>query len=106
MGRGERNYPDYAFVSDRKEGYEKASMLIECKLSIRNNRDLEDAFKQVWPYGQRLGASTLVIADKDSIWVYQKKQDGFDRTSYTPLFWQELEQPDNFNRLKKLIGKR
>ena len=80
-------------------------MLIESKFWIKDNRALEEAFKQVWSYGQRLSAKRLVIADKDAVWVYIKKQDAFDRTDYTKLYWKELEQPDNFNRLKKLIGK-
>ncbi len=69
MGRGERNFPDYAFLSDKTSGYEKASMLIESKFWIKNNRELEDTFKQVWSYGQRLSASKLVIADKESLWI-------------------------------------
>ncbi len=105
MGRGERNYPDYTFLSDKTKGYAKAYRLIESKFLIRNNRELEDTFRQVWSYGQRLGASKLVIADKDALWVYEKKQDVFDRSRYMKLFWKELSQPDNFNRLKKLLGK-
>lgn len=105
MGRGERNFPDYSFLIDKTEGYEKASMLIESKFWIKNNRELEDTFKQVWSYGQRLNAKTLVIADKDAIWIYQKNQDSFDRTDYTKLYWKELEMPDKFTILKKLIGK-
>lgn len=106
MGRGERNFPDYVFLSDITAGFEKASMLIESKFCIKNNRELEDTFKQVWSYGQRLGAGKLVIADKDALWIYARKHDAFDRTAYTKLFWKELENPDSFNLLKKLIGKR
>ncbi len=75
MGRGERNYPDYVFLSDGSKGYEKASMLIESKFWIKNNRELEDTFKQAWSYGQRLGVDKLVIADKESLWIYIKKRD-------------------------------
>jgi hypothetical protein len=105
MGRGEGNFPDYAFLTDQTQGFEKASMLIESKFWIRNHRELEDTFKQVWSYGQRLSANKLVIADKDAIWIYDKKQDAFERTRYLKLFWKELENPDTFNKLKKLIGK-
>lgn len=105
MGRGERNFPDYAFLIDKTKGYEKAFILIESKFWIKNNRELEETFKQVWSYGLRLGASVIVIADKDAIWIYEKKRDAFDRTIYIKLYWKELENPDNFNRLKKLIGK-
>lgn len=104
MGRGERNYPDYAFLEDRTPGYERAKMLIESKLMIRTNRELEDTFKQVWSYGQRLSASILIIADTEAIWVYEKHNDAFDRTRYTKLFWQQLKEPDAFTQLKRLIG--
>ena len=105
MGRGERNYPDYTFLSDKTPGYEKAFMLIESKFWIKNNLELEDTFKQAWSYGQRLSANTVVIADKEAIWIYLSKRDSFDRTDYTKLFWKELEEPDKFNQAKKLIGK-
>ncbi len=105
MGRGERNYPDYAFLTDKTYGYEKASMLIESKFHIKNNTELEDTFKQIWSYGQRLNAKKLIIADKDSIRIYLQKNDSFDRTKYKKFFWKELENSDKYNEVKKLIGK-
>lgn len=106
MGRGERNFPDYAFLIDKTKSYEKSLMLIESKYWIKNNRQLEETFKQVWSYGQRLSANTLVIADKDAIWIYQKIKDSFDRTKYIKKYWKELENPDNFTLLSRLIGKK
>lgn len=106
MGRGERNFPDYVFLSDKTIGYEKATMLIESKYLIKNNRELEETFKQAWSYGQRLEANVLVLADKDAIWVYdKKKRSAFDRTDYLKLFWKELEHPEKYNQLRHLIGK-
>lgn len=105
MGRGERNFPDYAFLSKEEKGYEIANMLIEAKLWIRNNKELEDTFKQVYSYGLRLSAKIIVIADKQAIWIYERHNDSFDRTKYIKKFWKELEQPDIFNRIKKSIGK-
>ena len=104
MGRGERNFPDYTFLTDKTKNYEKASMLLESKFWIKNNRELEETFKQVWSYGQRLNAKILIIADKDAIWIYVKTKDSFDRTKYTKKFWKELENPDNFSQIKRLIG--
>lgn len=105
MGRGERNFPDYAFLSDRTQGYEKASMIIESKFNIKNNKELEDTFKQVWSYGQRLSAKTLAIMDKDTIWIYFQNNDSFNRNDYIKYFWKELDDPDKYNKLKILIGK-
>ncbi|WP_288428875.1 hypothetical protein [uncultured Spirosoma sp.] len=105
MGRGERNYPDYAFLTSKDQDFEQAWMLIESKWAISNNRELEEAFRQVWSYGQRLGARTLVIADKDSIWVYERQGNVFDRTIYRKFYWSQLKQSVDFNQLKKLVGK-
>lgn len=104
MGRGERNFPDYAFLTNNEKGFESASMLIESKFHIKNNQELEETFKQVWSYGQRLSSSKLIIADKDSIWIYLKHNGSFDRSKYLKKFWEELATPDEFSKIKKIIG--
>ncbi len=106
MGRGERNFPDYAFLTNKEKNYEIANMLIEAKFWIKNNKELEETFKQVYSYGLRLSAKILVIADKFAIWIYEKQNDSFDRTKYIKKFWKELEQTDEFNNIKKLIGRK
>lgn len=105
MGRGERNFPDYAFPTSTEKGFETARMLIEAKFHIKTNRELEDTFKQTWSYGLRLEANKLVIADKDAIWIYQKQNGAFDRTEYLKKYWKELEHPDEFKKISRLIGK-
>lgn len=61
-------------------------------------------FKQVYSYGLRLSAKMLVIADKNAIWIYEKQNGSFDRTIFVKKYWKELEIPDVFNNIKKLIG--
>ncbi len=106
MGRGERNFPDYAFLTNKEKNYEIASMLIEAKYWIKNNKELEDTFKQVYSYGLRLSSKILVIADKYAIWVHERQKEHFDRTKYIKKYWKEFEQPDEFSKIKQLIGKR
>lgn len=106
MGRGERNFPDYAFLNSKEKGFETADMLIEAKFWIKTNRELDETFKQTWSYGLRLEATKLVIADKEAIWIYQKQNGTFDRTQYLKKYWKELENPDEFQKVTKLIGKR
>jgi hypothetical protein len=106
MGRGERNFPDYVFLTQTEKNYEEASMLIEAKYWIRNNKELEETFKQVWSYGQRLTAKVLVIADKNAIWIYERNNDSFDRTKYIKKYWKELELPDDFATIKRMIGRK
>lgn len=110
MGRGEKVYPDYVFLSNNEKNFEQASMIIEAKFLIKNNKELELAFRQVWSYGMRLSAKLLIIVDKNFIWIYQKQNTGFDRTIYQKYAWQELKNPDTFNSIKtiflKLKGKK
>ncbi|HBR12196.1 MAG TPA: restriction endonuclease subunit R [Chryseobacterium sp.] len=105
MGRGERNYPDYVFFAETNKGYEKAKMLLETKFVIKNNKDLEDTFQQAHSYALRLESQKIVICDKDFIWIYSRKNDSFDRTKYLKFNWQEINNPDIYNQIKKLIGK-
>ncbi|MGA9213071.1 restriction endonuclease subunit R [Kaistella sp.] len=105
MGRGERNYPDYVFFPETTKGYEKGKMLLETKFIIKNNRDLEETFQQAHSYALRLEANKIVICDKDYIWIYIKINESFDRTKYLKFNWQEINNPDIFNKIKKLIAK-
>ena len=105
MGRGERNYPDYVFFAETNKGYEKAKILLETKFVIKNNKDLEDTFQQAHSYALRLESQKIVICDKDFIWIYSRKNDSFDRTKYLKFNWQEINNPDIYNQIKKLIGK-
>ena len=79
-------------------------MLIEAKYWIKNNKELEETFKQVYSYGLRLSAKVIVIADKDAIWIYEKINESFDRTKYIKKFWKEIEQADEFASIKRIIG--
>lgn len=105
MGRGERNYPDYVFFAETQKGYERGKMLLETKFYIKSNQDLEETFRQAHSYALRLSANVIVIADKDFIWIYAKINDSFDRTKYKKLNWKELENPEIFNDIKRIIGK-
>ncbi len=106
MGRGESKYADYAFPVKVDKNSENVSMLVESKKHIKNKRDMDDAFRQVKSYGKRLLAKILVIADKDFIWIYERQEDyDFDSTQYIKKAWKELEDPSDFNSIKKLIGK-
>lgn len=104
MGRGERNYPDYAFFAETKKGYESAKMLLETKFFIKSNAELEETFQQAHSYALRLNAKKIVVCDKDYLWIYTKRNGYFDRTKYIKYNWQEIRNPDIFNKIKKEIG--
>lgn len=102
-GRGHRIYPDYALHYDNKPDEEKAKVLIEAKLYMKNNQDIEEAFLQARSYARLLESSVIVLCDKQCMIVYEKKE-SFDRDRYTKYYWGDLENPDKFNELKNKLN--
>lgn len=102
-GRGHRVFPDYALHYDNKLNEEKAKVLIEAKLHMKNNQNIEAAFLQARSYARLLNSSVIVLCDKESLIVYEKK-DSFDRDRYRKFHWGEFENPDVFNELKNKLN--
>ena len=105
-GRGHRIFPDYALHYNNKPDEEKAKVLIEAKLYMKNNQETEAAFLQARSYAHLLESFVIVLCDRECLIVYEKRQ-SFDRDIYKKYYWGELENPDLFNELKnKLKTKR
>lgn len=102
-GRGHRIFPDYALHYNNKPDEEKAKVLIEAKLYMKNNQEIEEAFLQARSYACLLESTVIVLCDKQCLIVYEKKQ-SFDRDSYKKYYWEELENPDLFNELKDKLN--
>jgi hypothetical protein len=102
-GRGHRIYPDYALHYDDKLNYEKAKVLIEAKLYMKNNQEIEQAFLQARSYAQLLESSAIVLCDKQCLIIYEKQQ-SFDRDYYKKYYWEELDKSDLFNDLKNRLN--
>lgn len=103
-GRGHRIFPDYALHYENKPEEENAKVLIEAKLYMKSNQDIEESFLQARSYAQLLSSSVIVLCDKYCLLVYDK-EDSFDRNRYKRYYWKELQSPDIFNELKnKLKG--
>ncbi|WP_291585273.1 type I restriction enzyme HsdR N-terminal domain-containing protein [Bacteroides sp.] len=101
-GRGHRIFPDYALHYGNKSNEERAKVLIEAKLYMRNNKEREEAYLQARSYARLLNSSVIVLCDKDYLIVYEKK-DSFDRDRYKKYYWGELENPSLFNELKNKL---
>ena len=101
-GRGHRIFPDYALHYDNKPEEEKAKVLIEAKLYMKTNQDLESTFLQARSYAQLLSSYVIVLCDKYCLIVYERKG-SFDRSRYKKYYWSELETPDVFNELKNKL---
>lgn len=102
-GSGHRIFPDYALHYSNKPDEEKAKVLIEAKLYMKNNQEIEEAFLQARSYAHLLESSVIVLCDKQCLIVYEKKQ-SFDRDNYKKYYWEELENPDLFNELKNKLN--
>ena len=101
-GRGHRVFPDYALHYDATPDYERARVLIEAKLEMKNNAQIEECFKQAYSYAKLLESSVIVLCDKNCLIIYEKK-DCFDRDRYTKIYWGELESSDKLNKLKNIL---
>ena len=102
-GRGHRVFPDYALHYDNKPDEERAKILIEAKLHMKNNKEIEEAFLQARSYACLLESSVIILCDKVGLIVYEKK-DSFDRDRYKKYHWIEFENPDTFNELKNKLN--
>lgn len=101
-GRGHRVFPDYALHYDNTPDYERAKVLIEAKLYMKNNQEIEEAFKQARSYANILESSVIVLCDKTCLIVYEKVN-SFDRDRYTKYHWADLNKPDKFNQFKSQL---
>ena len=105
MGRGERNYPDYAlFVNNKKKYEETAQFLWEAKFRIRNQKELRDAFLQAKSYARRLNSFAFGICSVEGVWVSSSK-DGFDFEKLEYFSWQDLKQEEKWMKLKMCFRK-
>ena len=102
-GRGHRIFPDYALHYENKPDEEKSKVLIEAKLFMKNNQEVDEAFLQARSYACLLESTVIVLCDKQCLIVYEKKQ-SFDRDSYKKYYWGELENPDLFKELKNKLN--
>lgn len=100
-GRGHVVYPDYAlhYINKEKEG--KASVLIEAKLYMKSNRDIEEAFLQARSYARLLLSQIIVLCDRYCLLVYKSNDGVFDRSRYEKYYWGDLKRVELFNKLKK-----
>lgn len=95
MGRQTKYYPDYAIFVSSAQDKEKARIVLEAKYSINTEKQLEEAFLQVRSYGLRLSSDAIVIADRDFVWLYIRRDDDFEISKpMLKLTWDELTDTD------------
>jgi hypothetical protein len=105
MGRGERNYPDYAIGVVLGRGNESACMIIESKFQLSSRRDFEEAFLQAKSYAVRLQCNVMPLAAREGIWIFEKHRDTFQIERYAYRSWGEMNHPDVFHAVLAAIGR-
>jgi type I restriction enzyme hsdR protein N-terminal domain protein len=104
-GRGGRIFPDFALYCTKTDNGYIAKVLIEAKLSMRNKKDAYYAFQQANSYAHLMESSVIVLCDKEMLLVYTNEI-GFNRDRYKKFFWEEMDNPDIFNKFKQIICER
>ena len=96
--------PDYTILPKVTTGHHSAFAIIEAKHHIPSKKALDEACAQARSYAVQLKAKFSVIASKDKIWVY-KPDDDYTKSIFSAT-WGELNKPDTFSALFKLLGKK
>lgn len=105
MGRGERNYPDYAFGARPKRGEESAKMVLESKFQLSAHSGFTEAFYQAKSYALRLQSKMMAMAAREGVWVFPPEKGNFDIKKFIHKGWGELNHPDAFHEMLCLIGR-
>ncbi len=105
MGRGERNYPDYAVGAKTKRGEESAKMVLESKYQLSAHGEFIDAFYQTKSYALRLQSTIMAMAAREGVWVFPPQNGNFDIKKYVHKGWGELNHPDHFHEILQLVGR-
>jgi hypothetical protein len=103
MGRGERIYPDYAIKANAKRGEETAEFIWEAKYRIISQKQLLEDFFQAKSYALRLNTNGLGLVSMEGIWLSFKK-DSFMFDKIIKYTWEEINDPDIFNKILLIIG--
>ena len=103
MGRGQRNYPDYAiFVDKKNKGEETAKFLWEAKFRISNEKQLRDSFYQAKSYANRLQSKAFGLISVEGIWISSKKSD-FEFNKLQKYSWNELKNLEKWLEIKSFF---
>lgn len=95
--------PDFVILPETSKGHYSAYFLIEAKLSISNNKFLEEVKTQARSYAKQLGAKYSVIASKEKVWI-TCREDDYSESVFVAT-WDELNDMDRFYEILKILGK-
>lgn len=86
-------------------GLKKSKVVIEEKFWMKNDAEIRETYEQALSYANLQKAKILVICDKTQIIVFKQSRDNdFHFDKCTTFYWDEMQNPDKFNELKKLLS--
>ena len=101
--------PDFCLHVSGGDRDKEAQVVIEVKLNMKNNQEIKANYEQGVSYAKWGNARVLVICDKNQIRVYERNKKNqfvpFDIPS-ARFRWEELQELENFNELKRLLSKK
>lgn len=72
---------------------------------MKNNEEIEANYRQGLSYAKWGEAQVLVLCDKNQIRVYERNKKGkFDENKWVRFRWEEMENLDKFNELKRMLS--
>ena len=95
--------PDFVLLPQQAPGHYSGFAIIEAKKTIPNEKFLSATKTQARSYAKLLNTRYSIIASQEKVWVTSSKDD-YDADIFIAT-WQELNDPDTFFKLDKLIGK-
>lgn len=96
--------PDFCLHLTGKEKDLGAKVVIEVKLWMKNNEEIEANYFQGLSYAKWGNAQVLVLCDKNQIRVYERNKKGeFDQNKWTRFRWEEMENLEKYNKLKNML---
>ena len=105
-GRGSAKRPDFCLHVTGEGDDLEAKVIFECKLYMKNGKEIESNFTQGRSYAKWGNAHVLVLCDKVQILVYERHNGSFDRNKFKKFYWKEVMggNPDKYNELKRLLS--
>ena len=105
-GRGSAKRPDFCLHVTGEGDDLEAKVIFECKLYMKNGKEIESNFTQGRSYAKWGNAQVLVLCDKVQILVYERHNGSFDRNKFKKFYWKEVMggNPDKYNELKRLLS--
>ena len=79
----------------------RGDIVLEAKLTIPNNKQLEHDRGQANSYAKILNARAFVLVSREGIWISERENSFSKTTSYS---WAELEDANVFTQVYSVIG--